>query len=216
MLVLHYTGMESCSQALDQLCDPASKVSAHVLIDEDGTFHRLIGDEYRAWHAGTAYWRGISDVNSASIGIELANPGHEYGYRPFPEAQIKVLIDVCRQMINEYGIPGWGVVGHSDIAPSLKTDPGELFPWQRLAKAGLGLWPDTTDFDKSNDPWTDLAKIGYAVPGDINRGSTILAPETAQTDIVSSFQRRFRPAHISGALDSETLRLITAIAEISS
>ena len=141
MLVFHYTGMVSSDAALQRLCDPDAEVSAHLLIDEDGTAYRLVDDDKRAWHAGTSFWRGESDINSASIGIELVNPGHEYGYRAFPQPQLDALITVSQDLIDQYDIPATGIVGHSDIAPGRKSDPGELFPWEHLASCGIGLWP---------------------------------------------------------------------------
>ncbi len=216
MLVLHYTGMETCAAALDHLCEPGSDVSAHILIDEDGTVHRLVADAYRAWHAGTAFWRGITDVNSASIGIELVNPGHEYGYQPFPDSQVDALIDVASQLIEQYDIPAWGIVGHSDVAPGRKSDPGELFPWHRLAAAGIGGWPTSTEAGDSEDPWLDLQTIGYSVPGNAGPDGGVLHPETGETDVISAFQSRYRASDLSGKLDIETRRLIGAVAKVHS
>ena len=145
MLVLHYTGMESPEAALDRLCDPAQKVSAHYMIDEDGSVFRLVPEERRAWHAGLACWRGDRDINDRSIGIELANPGHDLGYRPFPEEQMAAVERLAREILDRRAIPPERVLGHSDVAPARKCDPGELFDWARLARAGVGLWPP--DFD---------------------------------------------------------------------
>ena len=142
MLVLHYTGMRSAAEALRRLTSPEAAVSAHYLIDEDGAVWRLVPEERRAWHAGVSYWRGRRDINSASIGIELVNPGHEFGYRAFPEAQVAALEVLCRDVLSRYQIPPRHVLGHSDVAPARKDDPGELFPWRRLARAGIGLWPE--------------------------------------------------------------------------
>ena len=136
MLVLHYTGMESGLEAVDWLANPASKVSAHYTIDEDGTVYIQVPEDRRAWHAGVSSWRGVTDVNSASIGLELANPGHEFGYRPFPEAQMEALIELARGIVGRHPIPARNIVGHSDVAPGRKQDPGELFDWKRLAAAG--------------------------------------------------------------------------------
>jgi len=212
LLVIHYTGMESCSAALDRLCDPAAEVSAHYVIDEDGCLHQLVAEDQKAWHAGRSYWRGISDVNDASIGIELVNPGHEWGYRPFPERQISRLIRICNDLSESYQIPPWGIVGHSDVAPGRKNDPGELFPWPELAFSGLGIWPSEIDYDPSVNPWADLALIGYACPNDPNQGSEILIPKTAEKDVVTAFQRRFLPNCMSGVLDQRTLQRIRCIA----
>lgn len=187
MLVLHYTGMESGEAALTRLTDPAAAVSAHYLIQEDGTVHRLVPEDRRAWHAGRAFWRGVRDVNSRSIGIELVNPGHAFGYRSFPEPQIGVLIDLGREILGRHPIRPGGVVGHSDIAPDRKTDPGELFPWARLAAAGIGVFP--AEGVATDRPLDDLlAEIGYD-------------PDAA--DKIAAFQRRFRPSHIANRADGD-------------
>ena len=141
MLVIHYTAMESAKAALNHLCDPKTEVSAHYLIDEDGTVYQLVDEKKRAWHAGNSGWRGHSDINSRSIGIELYNPGHERGYKKFPKAQIDALKTLCRGIQNRHAIPDRNVVGHADIAPHRKKDPGEKFPWQQLAQNGTGLYP---------------------------------------------------------------------------
>ncbi|MBL4613774.1 MAG: N-acetylmuramoyl-L-alanine amidase, partial [Magnetovibrio sp.] len=140
MLVLHYTGMQTCEAALERLCDKDAMVSAHYLIDEEGTVHRLVDEDKRAWHAGLAWWRGAMDVNGRSIGIELVNPGHEFGYRDFPDAQMTALEGLTSAIIKRHPIPPQNVVGHADTAPARKQDPGELFDWQRLAEFGVGLW----------------------------------------------------------------------------
>src|ERR1700686_1471992 len=126
MLVLHYTGMQSAEAAIERLCDPAARVSAHYVVEEDGTLWRLVPEERRAFHAGVSCWQGESDLNYVSIGIEIVNPGHEWGYRPFPEPQMGVVERLCRDLVARYRIPSTRIVGHSDIAPDRKTDPGEL------------------------------------------------------------------------------------------
>ena len=141
-LVIHYTAMASAEDALQHLCNPRAQVSAHYLIDEDGTVYHLVDESRRAWHAGASCWRGRSDVNSRSIGIELYNPGHNRGYRPFPEKQIAALEALCLGILSRHTIPACNVIGHADIAPTRKQDPGELFPWRLLAKKGIGLWPE--------------------------------------------------------------------------
>ena len=141
MLVLHYTGMQSAEAALDRLCDPAAKVSSHYDITEDGAVHALVPEEKRAWHAGLSFWAGIRNVNASSIGIELVNPGHEFGYRAFPAVQIAALKDLAGGILSRHSIPASRVLGHSDVAPARKEDPGELFPWEALAASGIGLWP---------------------------------------------------------------------------
>jgi len=147
MIILHYTGMQSAKVALERLCDPKSEVSAHYVIEEDGRAHQLVADEHRAWHAGRSYWGGLSDINSASIGIEIVNKGHEFGYEDFPQAQIDAVAKLCNKLIKQYDIRTDLVLGHSDIAPERKTDPGERFPWKDLAAQGIGLWPKPTEMD---------------------------------------------------------------------
>ncbi len=214
MLVFHYTGMETCETALQRLCDPRAEVSAHLLIDEDGTAYRLVENGKRAWHAGASYWRGEADINSASIGIELVNPGHEFGYRVFPDAQIDTLIALSLALISQYDIPATGVVGHSDVAPGRKSDPGELFPWENLASCGIGLWPDlaVNDGEEHGTPWESLTRIGYAAPGDPHCGGDLLNSETAISDVISAFQTRFTPQNRSGILDDQTQSAISAVA----
>jgi N-acetylmuramoyl-L-alanine amidase len=193
MVVLHYTGMRSADEALARLCDPAAQVSAHYLIDEDGTVISLVPEEKRAWHAGQSYWRGMTDINSASIGIELVNPGHEFGYRPFPEAQMGALLPLLANIVDRHHIVPANVVGHSDIAPARKQDPGELFDWNRLARLKLALpipkpkmW---LVYDNPGAFYLALERFGY----DIVDGRAAIA----------AFQRRFRPAMIDGELDGQ-------------
>jgi N-acetylmuramoyl-L-alanine amidase len=200
MVVLHYTGMESAAAALDQLTNPAARVSAHWVVAEDGQIVQLVDEADRAWHAGRAYWRGITDVNSASIGIEIVNPGHEFGYRPFPDVQMDAVEQLVAAAVRRHAIDPANVVGHSDVAPARKDDPGELFDWPRLAHAGLAAPVPQGGFDPN---WTDsgflaaLACYGY----------DITAPEAA----VIAFQRRFRPANIDGAIDAQTRTLLRAL-----
>jgi len=207
LLIIHYTGMESAAAALDRLCDPAAEVSAHYLVEEDGTVWQLVDEARRAWHAGRAFWAGATNINDRSIGIELANPGHEYGYRSFPEPQLAALETLCRAVLARHPIAPERVLGHSDIAPERKTDPGELFPWERLAAAGIGLWPDfaaagaTAGADDILGAQRRLARIGYdARPSGRLDGAT--------RAILTAFQRHWRPADWAGALDAETARRI--------
>lgn len=210
MLVLHYTGMKSAQEALQRLCDEASSVSAHYLIEEDGTLHALVPETRRAWHAGVSSWRGRTDVNNRSIGIELVNPGHEFGYRPFPEAQMAALIELCRAVLSRHPIPARNVVGHADVAPLRKEDPGELFDWKRLASEGIGLWPTDLEAFPTEQPPSigdvqdQLAAIGYAAPR-----SGVLDEATAKALV--AFQRHYRPADLSGTPDSETWALLKAV-----
>ena len=140
MIVLHYTGMRTGDEALARMTDPEAKVSAHYMIEEDGRLYSLVSEERRAWHAGVSFWKGATDINAASIGIELVNPGHEFGYRAFPDAQIEALIELMDDIRSRWTVPESRILGHSDVAPARKTDPGELFPWKRLAQAGHGIW----------------------------------------------------------------------------
>lgn len=198
MVVLHYTGMKSAQDALDRLCDPAAEVSAHYLIEEDGTVHRLVAEDKRAWHAGRSYWRGITDVNSASVGIELVNPGHTLGYRPFPEAQMEALIPLLAGIMARHNIAPANVVGHSDVAPVRKIDPGELFEWEVLARYGLALsTPKPRIRLLHENPgafFLSLERFGY----DVTDGRAA----------VTAFQRRFRPRIVDGELDGEVGALL--------
>jgi N-acetylmuramoyl-L-alanine amidase len=193
MLVIHYTGMAPDARALDWMCDPASSVSAHYFIDEAGAVWRLVSEERRAWHAGVSAWRGATDINSRSIGIELSNPGHEFGYRDFPQAQIDALIALAKGIVARHPIPPRNVVAHSDIAPARKIDPGERFPWQQLAAAGIGLWPAGDPVNVSSDVSTMLNSYGYDTESN------------ALTDVVAAFQRHFRPERFDGIADDETV-----------
>ena len=215
MLVVHYTGMSSCNQAIQRLCDPKEKVSAHLLIDEDGTIYRLVADEFRAWHAGLSFWQGNYDINSISIGIELANPGHEWGYRSFPTEQINSLIDIVNYLIDKYNIPNTGIVGHSDIAPGRKKDPGELFPWKKLSNAGIGIWPDDLSVNNNNGNfWDNLSTIGYAVSNYELSKLGFKNYEIGKTRVIEAFQRRFTPHKISGHIDNETIMMSNFVSRL--
>ncbi len=141
MLVLHYTGMKTGTEALERMCDAHAEVSAHYMVEEDGRIYQLVPENKRAWHAGLSYWRGETNINARSIGIEIVNPGHEWGYRAFPQVQIDSVISLCLDVLSRQRIEKRNVVGHSDIAPTRKTDPGELFPWPELAANGIGQFP---------------------------------------------------------------------------
>ena len=196
MLVFHYTGMQSAQAALDRLCDPAAEVSAHYLVDEAGEVFALVDEENRAWHAGVSSWRGEANVNSRSIGIELVNPGHEWGYRAFPAAQMAALADLSAGILSRWPIPARNVVGHSDVAPRRKQDPGELFDWRWMAGRGIGLWPEPAPRGAS-EAMALLAEYGYDVTD----------PKAA----LSAFQRHFRPLSCDGAVDAETLALLDGL-----
>ena len=199
-LILHYTGMPSAAAALERLCDPAAKVSAHYLIDEDGSVTALVPEQARAWHAGVSAWQGHAGLNDRSIGIELVNPGHEWGYRAFPEPQYRACIALCQAIVARWPIPPRRVLGHSDVAPARKEDPGELFDWQHLAAAGIGLWPaDGEGAPRSSAALqTGLARFGYPVPrhGRIDRATEL---------VIIAFQRHFRPQRVDGVADPATL-----------
>src|SRR6185437_9705520 len=159
MLVLHYTDMATAKEALERLCDAAAKVSAHYLVEEDGTVHALVPEEMRAWHAGVSHWRGNTNINQRSVGIEIANPGHRLGYRPFPKPQMDAVAKLCKEILSRHDISARNVVAHSDIAPTRKKDPGELFDWKGLAEQGIGLWPAKNA--AAHSPSEDLQKYGY-------------------------------------------------------
>lgn len=202
MLVLHYTGMKTADEALARLTDPAAKVSAHYTIGRDGRVYRHVPEDRRAWHAGVSYWAGARNINSRSIGVELVNPGHEFGYIPFTDEQIAALIDIAQEIIARHAIPPARVVGHSDVAPARKEDPGELFPWKTLSEYGLGLWPEG---GVQTAPQNALAQFGYGLPPDV---------EWTEKDVVRAFQRRFRPKKLDGLWDVEcSLRLASLLAQ---
>lgn len=202
MLVIHYTGMESAEAALARMVDPAAKVSAHHMIEEDGTVHPLVAENRRAWHAGQSFWRGKTNINGRAIGIELVNPGHEFGYRSFPRAQMAALIELAKEILGRHPVPACNVVGHSDIAPRRKEDPGELFDWKRLAAEGVGIWPtgklrEGEREDPAGEAEKLLAAIGY---------------ETVDLEkSVIAFQRRYRPRQFDGVPDMETLDLMAEV-----
>ena len=201
IIVLHYTGMQDAASAIARLRDPASRVSAHYVVAEDGQTFRLVPEEKRAWHAGRSYWRGLTQLNDYSVGIEIVNPGHEWGYRAFPDAQIEVVMRLVAEIKDRYRVTRGNVVGHSDIAPTRKQDPGELFPWGKLARHRLALPRPTRNLMDPN--WTDsgfllaLERFGYDV-------SDAMAATVA-------FQRRFRPELVDGTIDGECRAILLAL-----
>ncbi len=205
-LILHYTGMKTREAAMTRLCSPDSEVSAHYLIDENGAVEILVPEEKRAWHAGVSYWAGIRDINSASIGIELVNPGHDFGYRPFPEAQMKSLVVLAKNIISKYEISPVRVLGHSDIAPDRKKDPGELFDWHYLSSKGIGVWPD--------------AKTVPALEGDVKAALVSYGydPSCDEKTLITAFQRHFYPEIFKtpekvGEVDLETGKRLGSLLE---
>lgn len=202
MLVLHYTGMKTADEALARLTDPAAKVSAHYTIGRDGRVYRHVPEELRAWHAGVSCWAGERNINARSIGIELVNPGHEFGYIPFTDEQVAALIDLAQEIMARHRIVPARVLAHSDVAPARKRDPGELFPWQPLAEYGIGLWPQP---GVETAPQNALAQFGYG-----------LAPDAGcnEKDVVVAFQRHFRPKKLDGLWDTDcALRLASLLAQ---
>tara|TARA_Y100001970_G_scaffold294367_1_gene451771 strand:- start:18014 stop:18751 length:738 start_codon:yes stop_codon:yes gene_type:complete len=209
-IVIHYTGMKNRDAAIKRMLDKRHKVSAHWCIAEDGKIFKLVNEEMRAWHAGISWWRGRGNVNDFSIGIELVNPGHRWGYRPFPSTQMNALIELCIDIQERYPIDPRNVVGHSDIAPNRKKDPGELFNWMLLADEGIGLWTKKfvqpisiptfgpgSQGEDIKDWQVKLALFGYGLYQD-----GIYGDQTSE--VVAAFQRHFRQARIDGFLDSGT------------
>ncbi|MCW8952860.1 MAG: N-acetylmuramoyl-L-alanine amidase [Rhodospirillales bacterium] len=209
MLVIHYTGMKTAEAALERLSDPEAKVSAHYVIDENGSVIRLVAEENRAWHAGVSSWRGESDVNGRSIGIELVNPGREFGYRLFTEPQMESLAVLAADIVRRHAIPDRNVVGHSDVAPDRKEDPGELFEWDRLAREGIGLWPAW-----AKAPTRDVAAVQRALAqyGYGLEASGVL--DDATRKVVAAFQRHFRPERVDGNPDSETVGRLFSLLDL--
>ncbi len=223
MLVLHYTGMKDGPSALARMQeDKEPRVSAHYMVEEDGRVFALVPEDKRAWQAGRSWWRGDEDLNSRSIGIEIVNPGHEWGYRPFPEPQIAAVLELCQGILSRWPIPQNRIVAHSDIAPDRKEDPGELFPWKRFAEAGVGLWPEP----QRPEPWMmhgaemgdagvtveglqrDLATIGYGI-------SVTGVFDAATAAVVRAFQRRWRPMRVDGVGDVDTIVLANSVAALA-
>lgn len=200
-VVLHYTGMETGQAAIERLRDPDAGVSAHYVVEEDGNVQRLVDEEKRAWHAGVGEWRGEIDMNSASIGIEIVNGGHDFGLPDFPDDQIVAVIDLVQDILERHDLPPSAVIGHSDLAPARKQDPGEKFPWRKLADVGAAVWPSLID-EPSDDVEGDLSKIGYGL-------------DAGGPAVIEAFQRRFRPSAVTGEADEETRRLIKGVAAIS-
>ena len=201
ILLLHYTGMTSAAAALARLADPAARVSAHYVVDEDGSVVQMVDEAARAWHAGVASWAGATDINARSVGIEIVNPGHEFGYRPFPPAQIASVIAVSKAIVQRHGIVPQRVLAHSDVAPDRKTDPGELFPWAELARAGIGLWdPDTCGAPPSGAAAREDGETVRAVQSALARFGYGLAVsgkwDAASRTVFTAFQRHFHPAAI--------------------
>jgi N-acetylmuramoyl-L-alanine amidase len=241
ILVLHYTGMRTAEAALDRLCDPEAKVSAHYTIDRDGCIYRHVDEDRRARHAGVSWWAGERDVNGRSIGIELVNPGHEFGYVPFPEAQIDALMELAHGILARHPIPANRVLGHSDVAPARKMDPGELFPWRQLAGAGIGIFPPpswgrcraqrggggshTVLTPPSGPSGHPASSAGQALPHDgggkefsdmLRRFGYGVTPDVdiPLATVTTAFQRHFRPEKVDGIVDHETRERLAALLSV--
>jgi N-acetylmuramoyl-L-alanine amidase len=221
MIVLHYTGMDTGAAALERMCDPASKVSAHYMIEEDGRVFQLVPEERRAWHAGVSFWKGERDVNAVSIGVELVNPGHELGYAEFPQMQIEALIGLLDAIRGRWTIPNGRILGHSDVAPGRKIDPGEKFPWKQLALDGHGLWIEADPAPGAPLGVGDEGAGVFALQAGLTRLGYDSAPSgkyDADTEVVvTAFQRHWRPERVDGIADGQTrarlVRLLRLAAE---
>jgi N-acetylmuramoyl-L-alanine amidase len=205
VLILHYTGMKTAQDAIDRLRDPEVRVSSHYVVDEDGAIYQLVEEDRRAWHAGISFWRGRTGLNDVSIGIEIVNPGHEWGYRPFPLVQIQSVTDLSHAILARHPIPARNVVAHSDVAPDRKQDPGELFPWHELAAAGIGLWPHREGHETGPSEWDEttvrsaLSAIGYD------------ASHADLAALLRAFQRHWRPDSVTGEADAGTVLRLDAL-----
>lgn len=223
LLVLHYTGMESGAAALERLCCEEAKVSAHYVVEKDGRIFQLVGEEDRAWHAGVSEWQGETNINSASIGIEIVNGGHNWpladgALPPYPDAQINALIPLCKAIMSRHNISARGVLGHSDIAPARKQDPGEHFPWAGLAAAGIGRYPLSIEPDRrvlfgagSRDRGVAIVQRGLAETGYSARVTGVMDDDTRL--VVAALQRRYRPAQVDGVVDIETMEIVKWLVE---
>jgi len=209
MLVLHYTGMPTAEEALARLRDAEAGVSSHYLVEEDGRIRRLVPEGLRAAHAGQSFWRGRAALNDVSIGIEVVNPGHDWGYRAFPALQMGAVAELCLDILRRHpGITAGNVVGHSDVAPDRKRDPGERFDWEGLAREGIGLWPEGVPGLASDMPEAAegeargaLSRIGYRT-------------DVPLPLLLAAFQRHWRPERVDGRADLGTLRRLSAVARL--
>lgn len=205
ILLMHYTGMRTAIEALDRLCDIEARVSSHYTVDEDGTIYRHVSENHCAFHAGISYWAGARDINARSIGIEIVNPGHEFGYRAFPDIQIEAVIALSKDILSRHPILPQRVIGHSDVAPERKEDPGELFPWKQLAGEGIGLWPSRLDKGLSCSFKEGLRRYGYGIAPD---------GQASFEQTLIAFQRHFRPGQIDGVADDECKRLLAGLLSV--
>jgi N-acetylmuramoyl-L-alanine amidase len=218
-IVMHYTGMQSGDAALARLQDPESRVSAHYMVEEDGRVFALVPEERRAWHAGKSFWKGDQDVNGCSIGIEIVNPGHELGYRPFADAQIAAVIALTTDIRTRWLVPDDRIIGHADVAPARKEDPGELFPWQRLFAAGHGLWAETAPAPGPALAEGDSGAGVYALQAGLAALGYDSPPcgryDADTTSIVRAFQRHWRQRQVDGVADGETRATLIALLKLA-
>lgn len=208
LVILHYTGMIDGASAIARLCDAASKVSAHYVVEEDGRVFQLVDEAKRAWHAGKSFWRGIVDINSHSIGIEIVNPGHEFGYRPFPGVQMQAVLKLCLEIKDRYTLPATAFIGHSDIAPLRKEDPGELFDWKMLAQNGIGIWPELHAQDDEPLSLVGVEKLLSGIGYDCG------IDEEALHAALRAFQRHFVQHKVTGQLDNESAKTLRAVSRV--
>ena len=215
MVVIHYTGMQSGEAALARLREPQAKVSAHYMIERDGRLFRLVAEERRAWHAGVSFWKGDRDINARSIGVELVNPGEEHGYLPFPDIQIEALIALLQGVRTRWEIGDGDIVGHSDVAPARKVDPGPLFPWKRLAEAGHGWWTEPAPAPGAPLSEGDDGPAIFLFQAGLARLGYDCAPsggfDAATRTIVEAFQRHWRPERVDGVMDGESRARLMAL-----
>lgn len=208
IIVLHYTGMQTGEGALARLRDPEAKVSSHYMVEEDGRVFRLVPEERRAWHAGRSFWKGQTDINSASIGVEIVNPGHEFGYRPFPDAQIASVIALVADIRTRWIVEDGKIVGHADVAPDRKEDPGELFPWKHLAEAGHGLWVEPPAAPGEPLGEGEEGAGVFALQAGLTRLGYDCAPsgkyDARTAAVIRAFQRHWRQERVDGIADGET------------
>jgi N-acetylmuramoyl-L-alanine amidase len=216
ILLLHYTGMPTTAEAIERLCDPEAKVSSHYVVDEDGNILQLVPEARRAWHAGVSSWEGVTDINSRSIGVEIGNPGHSYGYPDFPEPQLAAVIAMCRDLMERHRFRPDRVLAHSDVAPLRKWDPGEKFPWERLHRAGVGAWVEPAPMMPGMvlalgdiRPEVTQLQAGLRVYGYGVEVTGIYDELTAA--VVVAFQRHFRPACVDGRADPSTIETLRSL-----
>jgi N-acetylmuramoyl-L-alanine amidase len=219
MIVLHYTGMQSGEAALARLCDPAARVSSHYMVEEDGRVFTLVAEERRAWHAGKSFWKGATDINALSVGVEIVNPGHEFGYRPFPDAQVDAVIALVADIRSRWTIPDERLVGHADVAPDRKEDPGELFPWKRLAAEGHGLWVEPAAAPGGPLGEGEEGAGVFALQAGLTRLGFDCAPsgkyDAHTASVVRAFQRHWVQSRFDGIADGDTRARLVALLRLA-